>query len=81
MLASVGWPFSHCSSSGRGDRAEGPTRWPGPWKLSESSSHLLLVSPLFTALFSGNLHDTYPVPEVPEGGWAWHHQRGDHQRC
>lgn len=46
MLASVGWPFSHCSSSGRGDRAEGPTRWPGPWKLSDSSSHLLLVSPL-----------------------------------
>ena len=54
---------------------------PGPCSRGTALLSLILVSPLLLHLLSGHFHDTYPVPEVPEGGWTRHHQRGDHQGC
>lgn len=51
---------------------------PGPRSRVTALLSLILVSPLLLHLLSGHFHDTYPIPEVPEGGWTWHHQRGDH---
>lgn len=69
--------FSRCSSSGMGHRAKILTHV--SWMTALLT--LILVFSLLFYLFSGNLYNTYPIPEVPEGGWAWHYQRGDHQGC
>ena len=54
---------------------------PGPRSRVTALLSLILVSPLLLHLLSGHFHYTYPIPEVPEGGWTRHHQRGDHQGC